>query len=244
VNIAAPVSCTACKARHFASCQSLTGSGLDAIAGLKAGDRRLAAADHIYREGDIIEDVFILVDGWVLLYHMLEDGRRQILEILLPGAFFGLQPEFKAAMSHSAVCATAVKVSVFSRQHLMNKFHDRPELALRVMIMCARDRLALYQSLTNLGRRTARERVAHLFVELDHRLRARQPGVVSALPLTQEQIGDLMGLSKVHVNRILQDWRQQHLVDVGRGLIRIQRPAKLADIAGLGAEEKALRRTA
>jgi CRP/FNR family transcriptional regulator, anaerobic regulatory protein len=202
------------------------------VARFKTGDRRFSAGDHLYRQGEHVGEVYNLLDGWVLLTQLLPDGRRQIVEILLPGAFFGWQPDLQEPMPHSAVCATAVSVCVFPRRRLAELFLDHNELALRALTLCARDRLALHDHLTSLGRRTARERIAHLLVELDRRVQARRPGAVTSIPLTQMQIGDALGLSEVHVNRTLQSFRAAGLVSLGRGTLRVVKPHRLDVIAG------------
>jgi CRP-like cAMP-binding protein len=236
--------CLACKARRIGLCQPLAESEIGIVANFKIGDRHFAAGDHLYHEGDLIGEVYNLLDGWVLLYQLLPDGRRQIVEILLQGAFFGFQPDLKGQMSHSAMCATPAKVCVFPKAKLIDLFRDHTELALRALTMCARDRLEIHDHLTSLGRRTARERVAHLLFEIDHRVQARNPGATTAIPLTQAQIGDALGLSEVHVNRTLHGFRKAGIVSSGRAEIRILRPDRLADIAEIGRAEEALPRLA
>jgi CRP/FNR family transcriptional regulator len=227
--------CVACKARRIGLCQPLADSEIGIVANFKIGDRHLASGDHLYHEGDLINEVYNLLDGWVLLYQLLPDGRRQIVEILLRGAFFGFQPDLRDRMSHSAVCATPVAVCVFPKARLIDLFRDHTELALRALTMCARDRLEIHDHLTSVGRRTARERVAHLLCELDHRLRVSTPGAETAIPLTQAQIGDALGLTEIHVNRTLQTFREDGLVRTGRGVIHVLRSDRLADIAGIDA---------
>jgi CRP-like cAMP-binding protein len=227
--------CFACKARHLGLCQPLGAGDLGIVARFKSGDRRLAACAHLYHEGDVVNEVYNLTGGWVLLYHLLEDGRRQILEILLPGAFFGLQPDSNQPMSHSAVCATAAEFCVFRRRDIMNLFLEHADLAVRTIAMCARERIAIHDHLTSLGRRTARERIVHLLIEIDHRLREIEPGAPAIVPLTQAQIGDVTGLSEVHVNRILQDLRAEGVVGISRGMLQILRPDKLTELEGAAA---------
>jgi CRP-like cAMP-binding protein len=241
-----PGRCVACKARRIGLCQPLAESEIGIVANFKIGDRHFAAGDHLYHEGDLTREVYNLLEGWVLLYQLLPDGRRQIVEILLQGAFFGFQPDIKSEMSHSAVCATPVKVCVFPKSKLIDLFREHTELALRALTMCARDRLGIHEHLTSVGRRTARERLAHLLFELDNRIQARSAGAPSAIPLTQTQIGDALGLSEIHVNRTLQAFRKGGLVSLGRGLIRVLRPGHLAGIAGidLGRDESPLVATA
>jgi CRP/FNR family transcriptional regulator len=226
--------CVACKARRIGLCQPLADSELGVVASFKTGDRDLSVGDHLYHEGDLTSEVYNLLDGWVLLYQLLPDGRRQIVEILLRGAFFGFQPDLRDRMAHSAVCATPVKVCVFPKSRLIDLFRDHTELALRALRMCARDRLDIHDHLTSVGRRTARERIARLLCEIDHRVQAGTPGAATAIPLTQAQIGDALGLSEVHVNRTLQAFREAGLVSLGRGVIRVLRSDGLADVAEVG----------
>ena len=104
---------------------------------------------------------------------------------------------------------------------------------MRVIRMCARDRILLHEHITNLGRRTARERVGHFLLQLYQRVfeRQKQRDPVS-LPFGQQDISDVLGLSHVHTNRILQAFKAERLIETGRGVIRIPDGRKLADALG------------
>lgn len=205
----------------------------------RTGIRTFPAGSDLYFQGETSDEMYTLLDGWVFRYQILEDGRRQILEFTLPGAFLGFQPNPQAPMTHSAQCITDVAVCVFPSRNVFDLFRANPELALRMAWITSRDWTLAQEHLTNIGRRTARERVAHLLLELFYRVRLNDPsprGDSIELPLTQEHIGDALGLTSVHVNRTLRRLREANLVAVEGHTLRILDPDTLADIAGFDSE--------
>ena len=105
---------------------------------------------------------------------------------------------------------------------------------MRLAWLIARDCNLLYDHLTSIGQRPARERVAHLILELFIRYRAQWPGHSinnMHLPLTQEHIGDATGLTGVHVNRVLRDLRNEGVLEFHYRRLNILDPDKLLDIA-------------
>ncbi len=234
-----PSNCRTCGVRDEALCAPLSDGEIHIIERFKAGNRVLEAGTDLYYQGEPCGELYTLLDGWVSLYQILEDGRRQILDFALPGAFLGFQPDLGAPMMHSAECLTDVGVCVFPRKNLFDLFRQHPELALRMAWITARDRTLANEHLTNVGRRVARERVAHLLLELFYRVRLAHPsphGEGVELPLTQEHLGDALGLTSVHVNRTLRRLREAGLVTVGGHTMQVLDPDALAEIAGFDSE--------
>ncbi len=231
-----PANCRSCTVRDDALCAPLSDGELATVERFKAGNRTVAAGADLYRQDEPSGELYTLLDGWVFLYQMLEDGRRQILDFALLGAFLGFQPNLHGPLAHSAQCLTDIAVCVFPRNNLFDLFRAYPELALRMAWITARDGALAREHLTNVGRRSARERVAHLLLELFHRVRRRaRPSSADnrvALPLTQEHIGDALGLTTVHVNRTLRMLRESNLLEVRGGMLRILDPDALAKLAG------------
>jgi CRP-like cAMP-binding protein len=197
------------------------------------------AGTDIYYQGEPCDELYTLLDGWVYLYQILEDGRRQILDFALPGAFLGFQGSLGAPMTHSAQCLTDIAVCVFPLNNLLDLFRRHPELALLMALITARVWTLANEHLTNVGRRTARERVAHLLLELFFRVRLCDPsphGDTIELPLTQEHIGDALGLTSVHVNRTLRRLREDGLLAVSGRTLRVLDPDQLAEVAGFDSE--------
>ncbi|HEX9645933.1 MAG TPA: Crp/Fnr family transcriptional regulator [Alphaproteobacteria bacterium] len=231
--------CSACPVRDWALCQALPEGDLAVVERFMTGHRTLSPGTDFYHQGEPSEELFTVLEGWGFQYRLLEDGRRQIVRVLLPGDFVGFQPDLFAPVAHSAQALTEMRLCIFPRQNLLDLFRDQPQLALRLTWMLARDDSRAQDWLVNVGRRSARERVAHLLLELYYRvrMRAEEPlGSSIPLPLTQEHIGDALGLTSVHVNRTLRDLRQSGLLVVSNRVLNIVDPDGLAEVAGFDSE--------
>lgn len=167
------------------------------------------AKTDVVREGEETDDIHVLLDGWACRYKSLPDGRRQITALLLPGEFCDLENLYLQENDHALATLTECQIAKIKRGELHALAARRPPvdevLGWLTAVQCA----MLTEHSTCLGRRTAREHLAHLLCELQLRLRliGRAPGCTYRLPLTQDQIGDVLGLTPVHVNRILQELR-------------------------------------
>lgn len=202
----------------------------------KSTGRKIKAGCDLFRLGDRGEAVYSLVEGWVALYNLLEDGRKQILQFALPGTVLAFVPAPGAVMSYSAQALTDAVVCVVPHERIGHLSREYPEFGMQLAGLIAQDRCLAYDHLSSIGRRSARERVAHLLLELFIRSRMRWPGHRTEelhLPLTQEHIGDATGLTGVHVNRVLRDLRKEGIVEFHYRRLRILNPDKLVDIAGI-----------
>ena len=230
-----PVSCNVCTVRGLAICSPLNDEDIKVIDRYRAGIRVFPAGTNLYHQGATHDELYTLLDGWVFLYQVLEDGRRQILDFGLPGAFLGIQAELDAPMAHSAQCLNDIAACVFPRRNLIEFMRAQPEIAIRLTWITAQSATLAQEHLTNIGRRNARERLAHLLLELFYRVReTRRNGTSDSaeLPLTQEHLGDALGLTPVHVNRTLRQLREAGLVHLGGRVLRILDADALARIAG------------
>jgi len=219
------------------------GLHLDQAAGLlwvndryTSADRQIKAGCDLFRLGETGEAIYSLVDGWVALYNLLEDGRRQIFHFALPGAVLAFMPTRSTVMKYSAEALTDAIVCSIPHENLLRLSRDIPEIGLQLAGLISQDRSLAYDHLSSVGRRSARERVAHLLLELFIRYRMRWPGhriEEMFLPLTQEHVGDATGLTGVHVNRVVQDLRKEGIAEFHYRRLRILNPDKLADLAGI-----------
>jgi CRP-like cAMP-binding protein len=209
--------------------------------------RNFPAGAEIYSEGETSDEFFVVIEGWVFQHQILEDGRRQILDFALPGTLLGFQPERGAEMTHAAEALTAATLAVIPRNRLGEFLARDPEFGLRMISAAAGALNTAYESLTDVGRRTAREAVAHLLLRLFVRICALNPHVAGTpvdFPLTQEHIGDALGLTAVHVCRTLRGLRQDGVVQLNNGRLNVPDIDSLIEIAGctteLGAFPEAL----
>ena len=206
------------------------------ISGYRSGDRKIEAGRDLFSIGSPGDAIFNLLDGWVALYTLLEDGRRQIVQFALPGAILGILPTRGAQATFGAQALTDTVLCVIPHSKLSSLTRDDPDIGMRLARSLARDCNLAFDHMTSIGRRSARERVAHLLLELFVRYRAQWPGnriEEMCLPLTQEQIGDATGLTFVHVNRVLRVLRKERILEFHYRRLRILDPDKLIEVAGI-----------
>ena len=215
---AIPGVCATCPVRRLALFQPLRGEEITTTQRCYRIDARcVEPGQAIYRQGDSSTEVYTLYDGWACLSQRTPEGGRQILEFLLPGDFFGFQHgPCGEERIHSAHAITAASVCVFTCGGLWEMFRGHIDLAMRLTSMTARDEALAHEHLVSLGRRSAKERIAHLLLELFQRVRARRPGLDPVnqidFPLTQEHIADACGLTSIHVNRTLTALKNENLL--------------------------------
>ena len=196
--------------------------------------RLVPAGGMLYAQGERNEAVFTVVEGWVFLHHILGDGRRQILDFLLPGDFCGALSGAAAGAAHAAEALTEAAVAVLPRSALPAMFANEPGYGEAFVARMAGALRCAHDSLVDAGRRSAIEAVAHLLLRLDARVRAAadEPGRAEIdFPLTQEHIGDALGLTAVHVCRTLRVLRERKIATLARMRLRIDDRTRLAETA-------------
>lgn len=228
--------CAGCKARHLGLCQSCSEELPQAVASCKVGERRLHAGESIFDLGDPCREVYTIIDGWAFLFALRPDGGRQVLHYAMTGDFIGYHPGHDAMITYGAQVLTVATVCVMSRAALESISQKHPEVGLRLAWLMTRNLTLSYDHLTSIARQNARERIAHLLLQLYVRRRTRWPemrGDLVELPLTQELIADTLGLTPVHVNRMLAALRKEGVLHFKLGRLRVLDPDKLVAIAGL-----------
>ncbi len=227
----APHSCVGCLVRHQTICSPLTDAQLREVEATRLHDQLVPRGGHLLRAGERGGAFFTVKSGWVMLYSLLPDGGRQIHEFVLPGAFLGFQPESGAVLAYSAEALTDVTVCVLPREGTVRLLREVPELAMSFACTAWHAQAHAFQQQASLGRRNARERIAHLLHDLQQR--ARQSGMAEpvSLPLTQEHIGDALGLTPVHVSRTLKALRDDGIVSTSGHLLEVLDSARLAQEA-------------
>lgn len=160
--------------------------------------------------------VYVNHNGWLLRYKILHGGSRQIIDFILPGQIFGLQAcLFKNAL-YSVAAITESSLSEIPFEMIDNVFERSPRLARALFWSAISETAIVGEHLVGAARRSAYERISHLLLELFVRLKGS--GVADdmsfELPLTQELIGDAVGLTTVHVNRTMRSLREDKLIAV------------------------------
>ena len=210
--------------------------------------RFIRAGMELYSQDEQSDEVFTIVEGWVFLHHILEDGRRQILEFLLPGDSCGLVPGQREVMGHSAEALTDVTVAVMPRSRFNALLVEDGEYAAAVVSRLCEMLSAAQDAVIDTGRRSAIEAVANLILRLEARIREQEElaeGAEMPFPLTQEHLGDALGLTAVHVCRTLRILKKQGVVELCRQKLRVPSVDALRQAAGLETSDcPAVRRAA
>ena len=217
-------------------CASWTVGEMGLLSGIKGNRRVVAAATDLYHQGEPCPNYLVVVDGWVGTRTMLGDGSWHMPDIALPGALLGVQSVSGNAMTHSAICLTAVTVCPLPRHLLDGLVATNPQLALRLAHLAACREARLQDHFVNVAGRGARERVAHLLMELFHRIRHRPPvnGDSVQLPLTLAHMGEALNLTEVHVSRMLGILRVQEVAHFFRHRLEVLDAAAFTRAAGFG----------
>lgn len=202
---------------------------LDFVSTFKTGELVAETGSTILAEGSNSAHLYTLLSGWAFRYKSLPDGRRQILNYLLPGDLLGLQGTIIGEMQHSVEALSPLVLCVFQRNRLHELFQNHPGLGFDITWLAASEERMLDEHLLSLGRRTAMERAAYLIAFLHQR--AASVGIELnrplLIPITQQHVADTLGLSIVHTNKTL-----RKLAD--RKLIRwLDRSCEVLDVDGL-----------
>ncbi len=165
-------------------------------------------------EGAALRQVSVILEGWACCYKQIEDGRRQIIAYLIPGDVCSTPLVFPNVINYSVRALTSVRVARMDVHDILTAMEQSPVIARAFWLDMLATAAIQREWTANVGLRTARERIAHLLCEIIIRMRA--VGLADenscTLPLTQEEIGETVGLSTVHVNRTLQELRASGLI--------------------------------
>lgn len=171
----------------------------------------------------------MICNGWAATVSRLSDGRRQILSFVLPGTLVSTSAVFADSFNFYVEAVTAVRYCYYDRAYLNERLAADPSLIRAMAKTCLFEKEQAEELATNLGRRRAEERIAHLFLNLSRRLKLR--GLVRddsfELPLRQQHIADATGVTPVHANRMLRSLRKDGLIAMRNGIL------KITDFAGL-----------
>lgn len=184
---------------------------------------QLIEADVTVRKRrDLVVDGFeyrklcFVQSGFAARYKLLRNGKRQIVNLILPGDVIGLPGSFLEKACYSVIAVTDMKLQVCSINEYVSLCYARPQFALVLSWLAIQESITCAEHAINTGRRTPPERLAHLLLEIYSRLEA--VGLASEhsfdLPFSQEVMSDVLGLSVPHLNRTMAKLRSDGLIDV------------------------------
>lgn len=220
--------------RKLSAFVNLSASDLETLARFDRRRRSFQPGHEVIHEGQENASAFVLSEGWSCSYKLQPDGERQIVDFQIPGDFLGLRSILFRASDHGIEAITRIEASEMLASDILDAFSRAPRLATAVLWAASRDEAMVVEHLVNLGRRSAEVRMAHFLLELGARLQLVDLGDTAGFdcPLTQYHLADALGLSAVHVNRVLRHLREDGLVTFRKGRVVFDDFARLSDTAG------------
>jgi CRP-like cAMP-binding protein len=203
-----------------------------AIVTLTSNPHHYHSKQDMIREGDEPGPVFVILKGWACRYKILPTGTRQIMAFLLPGDCCDLHVGMLAEMDHNLQALTPCEVALIPGQKMERLLEDHPAVAKAMYKSQLIDEGILRAWIVSMGRRTSVERVAHIMCELYLRTLSINSTDEVAFPISQIVLADALGMTPVHVNRILRELRIAGAMTLQRGNLSITDPVKLVQIAG------------
>jgi CRP-like cAMP-binding protein len=221
-------------ARRLSRFVPLTGEELGCLAAMQSAPMVVARGKQLIDEGQTRQHAYVLHSGWACNYKDLANGRRQVISFPIAGDCVGLRSVLLRTADHSVSVLTDVVVSSIEEARMRQCVDDFPRLAAAILWAASRDEAMVVEHLVNIGRRSALERTAHFFVELAerHQLIGQATEAEFKCPLNQFFLADALGLTAIHVNRVLRQLRVDELLTLRKGVVTIHDIIKLRDLAG------------
>jgi CRP-like cAMP-binding protein len=192
---------------------------LKCLADMQANILKMRRGKQLTHEGQTGHKAFVLQAGWACSYKLLPGGGRQVISFPIAGDIVGLRSVLLRTADHSFSALTDAVVSPVEGSHVLRCVTEFPRLGAALLWAASRDEAMVVEHLVNIGRRTAIERTAHFFMELAERLTLVGLATETEFkcPLSQFVIADALGLTAIHVNRVLRQLREQDLLTVRKG---------------------------
>ena len=208
-------------ARKLSTFVDLSEPELSVLESLHGRRKTYSAGRGMVHQGQPGQQAYVLAEGWACSYRLLAGGGRQIVDFQIPGDFLGLRSVLFRTAGQSVEPLTKVQASPVGANDLMEVFARNPRLGTAVLWAASRDDAMVVEHLVGVSRRNAVERTAHFLLELGARLTLVGLGSKAGYdcPLSQYLLADALGLSAVHVNRVLRELREDKLVTFRNGRV-------------------------
>lgn len=240
--VATPIPCRDCPLEDCPGLRRHDPAVVPWLETFKTGEITLKKGERLLEQGSNGGGLFTLLDGIMMRYHSLDDGRRQIVNFMFPGDLIGLQGAFGGSVSHSVEALLEARLCTFNSDRFFDLIVAQPALGYDITWLAAKEETALEAHLVALGRRSAQERVTYLAIWLLRRALATCTSDGKnrlSVAITQAQIADMLGLSLVHTNRTIKALERSGMVIWKPNSIEIPDLERAAEFAQI--EDEAVR---
>lgn len=188
----------------------LSGEEKESLGEMALAKRTVARGRSIRQDGADANTLYILLEGWAASAISFSDGSRQLTSVSLPGDLLGLPALSVREPIDALIALNPVTVCDIPARNFAAMFTGMPRLATMLFLVSQEERMLAMERLALMGRAPAEARMAALFLRLQERLsQGAEDALASfAMPLTQVELGDLIGISAVHVNAVLKNLRE------------------------------------
>ncbi len=213
---------------------TLSSDELKCLADMQSNVMKVKRGRQLTQEGQTGHQAFVLQAGWACSYKLLPDGARQIISFPIAGDIVGLRSVLLRTADHSFSAVTDAVVNPVEGTHVMRCVAEFPRLGAALLWAASRDEAMVVEHLVGIGRRSALERTAHFFMELAERLSLIGEATETEFkcPLSQFVLADALGLTAIHINRVLRQLRESRLLTVRKGTVAIHDLGALRKLAG------------
>ena len=237
------VECKNCPLRGRDLFQGMSSDDVRLTQRFKSGELVVDPGTSVLMEGSNAPQLYTALSGMGLRYKLLPDGNRQVVNLVFPGDFIGLQAGMMGEMSHSVEATSHMTLCVFNRADFYDWFTTNPTRAFDLTWLAATEEHFLGETLTTVGQRTAKSAIAWALLKVFARAEALDLTKERSMPFPyrQQDLADLLGLSLVHTNKTLTQLRQSQLVSWADGILKINDRNGLAKIAMI-ADDRIMKR--
>lgn len=210
----------------------------DAIFSLPYSVKSYEIGQYILREGDRPVHCSLLQKGFAYRHKLVADGGRQIVSIHMRGDLIDAQNILLEISDHNVQALTPVDLALIPREDVIALAFSRPNIGQALWADCLVEASILREWVANVGRRDARTRLAHVICEVAIRQELAGLGRKERfeLPMTQEQLADVVGMTAVHVNRTLRTLQQEQLIQRSKRSIAVADWPRLKDVADFNSD--------
>lgn len=209
-------------ARKLTAFAELNPMELNVLADLQSRPRAFAGGRQMGQTIPHDQTGFVLTEGWACSYKLRAGAVPRLVDIRIPGDLLGMSTMLLRRSDHAIRPITPVTAAEFNRTDILHTMERAPKLGFALMWSAARDEAMLADHVINLSRRNAAERTAHFLLELGARVRLVGMGDLAGFdcPLTMNMMADALGLSAIHVARVLRQLRELGLATVANGRVQ------------------------
>ena len=235
--------CANCPLRKLDTFAKISRDELAFMQRFKVGELSIDKGTPILMQGSNSPQLYTVLKGMGIRYLLLPDGKRQVINFVLPGDFLGLQAGVMGEMKHSIDATTDIVLCVFDRSELWNLFKQQPERAYDLTWLASMQEHFLGDALASVGQMSATQRMCWGLLRFLQRCKdvGLGDGTKCRIPFTQQDLADALGLSLVHTNKTLRKLRDKQFLSWNEGNLRLLDREGAARLAMIEIEKSHLR---